>query len=531
MAQVKVAAEVHTKEADVAEGLFFTAFKALVDICAKVGLLFAAFLTVPACTPEASDSGTPTQRPNIVVLFADDMGYGDLSSYGHPYIRTPEIDELARQGQRWTDFYVAASVCSPSRGALLTGRLPVRTGIYGNAIRVYFPGEPWGMPSSEITMAEALQDRGYKTGMFGKWHLGDGADALPTRHGFDEWFGVPYSNDMNWIGEPDFDALVKLSMSGDLEKQAMYFERRSAKYAAPDESYWEAPLITSRKEAREFVDSTEQPVAQSTLTKRYTEEAIKFINKSGDDPFFLYVPYTMPHTPLFRSAEFEGKSLGGRYGDVVEEIDWSVGAIQDALKKAGVLENTLVVFSSDNGPWLKMHEEGGLAGLLRHGKGTTFEGGVRVPTVFSWPGTLASGVVSEIGSTLDLFATVMALTKMPEDAKVTSGVDGFDLTATLLEKTASPRQEMPFYRGGDLYAYRKGPWKMHFITEGAYDQGEKRTKHNIPQLYHLLRDPSERFDVAEKYPEVMADLLAAVANHQKSINIQPPLFDRRLMPR
>ncbi len=531
MARVKV--EVNAENLRGAGGLFSMAIKTPVNFCAKLGLLLAALVATAACAPQASNSSgtTPAQRPNIVVLFADDMGYGDLSSYGHPYIRTPEIDELARQGQRWTDFYVASSVCSPSRGALLTGRLPVRTGIYGNAIRVYFPDEPWGMPSSEVTLAEALQDRGYKTGMFGKWHLGDGPDALPTRHGFDEWFGVPYSNDMNWVGEPDFEALVKLSMSGDVEKQAMYFARRAAKYARPEESYWEAPLITSTKQAGEFVDATEQPAKQSTLTKRYTEEAIKFISKSGDEPFFLYVPYTMPHTPLFRSPEFEGRSLGGRYGDVVEEIDWSVGAIQDALKKAGVLENTLVVFSSDNGPWLKMHEEGGRAGLLRHGKGTTFEGGMRVPTVFSWPGTLPSGVVSEIGSTLDLFATVMALTKMPEDVDVTTGVDGFDLTATLLEKAASPRQEMPFYRGGSLYAYRKGPWKMHFITEGAYDQGEKRTKHNIPQLYHLLRDPSERFDVSEKYPEVMADLLAAAAEHQQSVDIQPPLFDRRLMPR
>ena len=236
MARVKV--EVNAENLAEAGGLFSKVITAPVTVCAKLGLLLAALVATSACAPQASNSSktTPAQRPNIVVLFADDMGYGDLSSYGHPYIRTPEIDELARQGQRWTDFYVASSVCSPSRGALLTGRLPVRTGIYGNAIRVYFPDEPWGLPSSEVTLAEALQDRGYKTGMFGKWHLGDGPNALPTRHGFDEWFGVPYSNDMNWVGEPDFEALVKLSMSGDVEKQAMYFARRAAKYATPKES-------------------------------------------------------------------------------------------------------------------------------------------------------------------------------------------------------------------------------------------------------------------------------------------------------
>jgi uncharacterized sulfatase len=499
----------------------------------RLFLMASGLLCLSACGVNSLDTikGKKSKRLNIVVLFADDLGYGDLSAYGHPYIRTPQIDELARQGQRWTDFYVAAPVCSPSRGALLTGRLPVRTGIYGKTIAVYFPDEPWGMPSEELTLAEALQARGYKTGMFGKWHLGDAPDALPTRHGFDEWFGVPYSNDMNWVGEPGFDELVQLSMTGDIESRTKYFARRAAKYAAPEEAYWEAPLITSRKQEGRVIDSTEQPVAQSTLTKRYTEEAISFIDKHSEDPFFLYVPYTMPHTPLFRSQPFVGKSLGGRYGDVVEEIDWSVGAIHDALERAGVAENTLLIFTSDNGPWLTMKEEGGRAGLLRDGKGTTFEGGMRVPTVFSWPGTLPSGVVSEIGSTLDLFATVMALTKMPEDKVVTTGIDGFDLTPTLLGETTSPRQEVPYYRGGELYAYRKGPWKMHFITQGAYSQPPERTEHNIPQLYHLHRDPSERFDVAEQYPKVVAEILSAVASHQESIDIQPPLFDRRLSPR
>ena len=315
-----------------------------------------------------------TSKPNVVIMFADDLGYGDLGSFGHPYIRTPNIDTLAAEGQRWTDFYVAAPVCSPSRAALLTGRLPVRSGLYGNAIRVFFPDEPGGFPDAEVTLAEALKEHGYATGMFGKWHLGDAPHALPTRHGFDEWVGVPYSNDMNWVGEPDFEALVKLNMSGDLEQRAAIYARRAAKYAAPEKEHFAAPLFFSKVTPDGFKDSVEQPTDQTLLTQRATAAATDFIQRHADKPFFLYLPYSMPHTPLFRSEEFAGRSLGGRYGDVVEEIDASVGAVREALAQAGVLENTLIVFTSDNGPWLFMREEGGVSGLLRDGKGTTFEG-------------------------------------------------------------------------------------------------------------------------------------------------------------
>ena len=232
----------------------------------------------------------------------------------------------------------------------------------------------------------------------------------------------------------------------------------------------------------------------------------------------------MPHTPLFRSDAFAGHSLGGRYGDVVEEIDASVGAIHDAIEAAGVLDNTLIVFTSDNGPWLFMREEGGVAGLLRNGKGTTFEGGVRVPTVFYWPGTVKPEVVSDIGSATDLFSTVMALVGV--DAP--SATDALDLSPRLLGDGASPRTEMPYYRGGTLYAYRKGPWKMHFITEGAYGLPPERLQLEVPALYHLRRDPAERFDVAAQYPEAVADIQAAVEAHRAGLTIAPPLFDARL---
>ncbi len=464
--------------------------------------------------------------PNIVILFADDLGYGDVQSYGHPYIRTPHIDELATTGQRWTDFYAAAPVCSPSRAGLLTGRLPLRSGLYGRTIRVYFPGEPGGLPAAEVTMAEALQQRGYRTGIFGKWHLGDAPHALPTRHGFDEWLGVPYSNDMDWVGEPGFDELVAMSMRGDNEGRAEALAERAAKYADPQEAHHAAPLITSRRQQEGYIDSVEQPTIQANLTKRYTAAAVDFIKRNRDHPFLVYVPYTMPHTPLFRSTEFVGRSIGGRYGDVVEEIDWSVGQIRQALRAVGVENNTLVIFSSDNGPWLTMNEEGGRAGLLRDGKGTTFEGGMRVPTVFSWPGKLPAGVVSEIGSALDLFPTVMALS----GSNVATGVDGKDLSDTLLGKAPSPRKELAYYRAGVLYAYRYGPWKLHFITEGAYGLPPQRTEHEQPLLFHLHRDPSERFDVAAANPDVVAEIQKAVAKHKRSMVPAAPLFDARLTP-
>ena len=464
--------------------------------------------------------------PNIVILFADDLGYGDVQSYGHPYIRTPHIDDLARSGQRWTDFYVAAPVCSPSRGALLTGRLPLRSGLYGRTIRVYFPNEPGGMPEAEVTMAEALQQRGYRTGIFGKWHLGDAPHALPTRHGFDEWLGVPYSNDMDWVGEPGFEELVAMSARGDTEGREQAFARRAAKYANPQESDYAAPLISSRRQQDGYEDSVEQPTVQANLTKRYTEAAVDFIERNRDQPFLLYLPYTMPHTPLFRSSEFVGKSMGGRYGDVVEEIDWSVGQIRQALRAAGIENNTLVIFSSDNGPWLTMNEEGGRAGLLRDGKGTTFEGGMRVPTVFSWPGKLPAGVVSDIGSALDLFPTVMTLA----GSDVRTGVDGMDLSDALFGKAPSPRNELAYYRAGVLYAYRYGPWKLHLITEGAYGLPPVRTEHEQPLLFNLHRDPSERFDVAAANPQIVAQIQAAVARHRQQMVPAAPLFDARLTP-
>ncbi|MDA0689644.1 MAG: sulfatase [Proteobacteria bacterium] len=489
-----------------------------------VSLMLLAML-FNACSPgqNAASNSTPDRLPNIVILFADDLGYGDLSSYGHPYIRTPELDFLAQHGQRWTDFYVAAPVCSPSRAALLTGRLPVRTGLYGQNIGVFFPDEPGGFPDSELSLAEALKERGYVSGIFGKWHLGDAPHAWPTQHGFDAWLGVPYSNDMDWAGDPDFDAMRALGLgsAADQAERSQILATRPGKYANPLPEYFNTPLISSVAGGDSQV---EQPTDQATLTRRYTEAAIEFMENNVDSPFLVYLPYTMPHTPLFRSTEFEGHSLFGRYGDVIEEIDWSVGEIRRALENLDVADNTLIVFTSDNGPWLTMYEEGGSAGLLRMGKGSTFEGGMRVPAYFYWPGRIQPGIVSEIGSTLDLFATTMNLAGLDN----VTGIDGFDLSETLFDGAQSPRNEMPYYRRGVLYAYRVGQWKLHYLLEGAYGQPPERTILATPELYNLRRDPSEKFNVAAQNPDVVAEIEAAVARHREGLEIAPPAFDARL---
>ena len=468
-------------------------------------------------------------KPNIVILFADDLGYGDLGAFGHPYIRTPNLDQMAAEGQRWTDFYVAAPVCSPSRAALLTGRLPVRTGQYGDRLGVYFPNEKAGFPEAETTLAEMLKAQGYRTGIFGKWHLGDAHHAWPTRHGFDEWLGIPYSNDMDWEGEPTVDEMIALSAAGKTEALAASRVRRVARYADPKQGMWNVPLLKSQLKSsingQTFVDEVvRKPAFQASTTQDYTQAALDFVKAADGAPFLLYLPYSMPHTPLFRSESFVGKSLGGRYGDVIEEIDWSVGQILKHLRDNDLAENTLVVFSSDNGPWLSMGVEGGRPGLLNNGKGTTYEGGMRVPTIFWWPETLLTGVSSEMGSTLDLYRTVASLATGDGQR----GVDGFDLTATLTEGAPSPRTQMPFYRGSQLYAYRSGPWKLHFVTEGRYGLPPVRTEHETPVLFHLGRDPSERFDVAAQNPEVVTRIVSEVALHRAQLNVKKPAMDGRL---
>jgi uncharacterized sulfatase len=294
---------------------------------------------------------------------------------------------------------------------------------------------------------------------------------------------------------------------------------RTAAYYAPKPEYWDVPLMRNG-------EVIEQPVDHTKLTKLYTEEAVRYIEQNADQPFFLYVAHSLPHIPLARSEEFVNHSAGGMYGDVIEELDWSVGAILDALRSAGIERNTLVLFTSDNGPWLPFRAHGGSAGALREGKGTTWEGGVRTPAIFSWPGTLPPGTVTEPGSGLDLLATAAGLAgaALPRDR----ALDSFDLSPVLTGAGPSPRRRLFYYWDSELRAVREGDYKLHFITSGAYGEGEPRTVHDPPLLFDLAADPGERFDIAAQHPDVVARLIATAAEHRRTVEPSPPLFDALL---
>jgi uncharacterized sulfatase len=440
------------------------------------------------------------RRPNIVVIFADDLGYGDIGAFGAPSVRTPHLDALAAAGQKWTNFYVQP-VCSPSRAALLTGRLPVRNGMYGvprgTAPQVFRDNAAEGLPSEEITVAELLRGAGYRAAMVGKWHLGHLPQFLPTQQGFDYWFGLPYSHDMRMT----------------VPRDAGF---RTAAYYDPKPEYWDVPLMRNG-------EVIERPVDHRSLTKRYTEEAVRYIEQNAGQPFFLYVAHSLPHIPLARSAEFVDHSDGGMYGDVIEELDWSVGRIVDALRAAGLERDTLLLFTSDNGPWLPFRHHAGSAGPLREGKGTTWEGGVRAPAIFSWPGTIPPGTVTDLGSGLDLLATAAALAgaELPRDRPL----DSVDLTPALEGTGPSPRTQLFYYWDSELRAVRDNRYKLHFITSGAYGEGDPRTVHAEPLLFDLAEDPGERFDVAADHSDVVARLVAAADAHRKTVAPAPALFD------
>ncbi len=443
----------------------------------------------PAATDPKSAGGEKAFRPNIVVIFCDDLGYGDLACFGNPTIATPELDRMASEGMKFTQFYSAAPVCTPSRAALLTGRLPLRSGMCSNKRRVLFPDSKGGLPADEVTLAEVLRSQGYATACVGKWHLGHLPQFLPTQHGFDSYFGIPYSNDMDRVAD---------SPQG------------RAAFLDPKIGYWNVPLLRDDQ-------VIERPADQRTMTRRYTEVAAKFITQNRGQPFFLYLPHSMPHVPLFRSETFANRSRRGLYGDVIEEIDWSVGRILETLRSLQLDERTLVFFTSDNGPWLIFNEQGGTAGQLRDGKGSTWEGGMREPTLAWWPGTIPGGTVCrDVASTMDIFATACALAgaELPTERTL----DSYDLSAALRGEGKSSRELLFYYRGYNLMAVRKGPWKLHLMTQDAYGAGARQpVKHDPPILYHLERDPSERFDVAAGHPDVVQAILADIAAHRERL--------------
>ncbi|MFT5129139.1 MAG: arylsulfatase A [Rhodothermales bacterium] len=432
--------------------------------------------------------------PNLVIIYCDDLGWGDLGCFGNPTIQTPHLDQMAAQGQKWTQFYVAAPVCTPSRAGLMTGRYPIRNGMTSAKRVVFFPDSGSGLLPEEVTIAEMLKEQGYATGMFGKWHLGHLPQFQPTNQGFDTYYGIPYSNDMDRISGPNYRK-----------------EATDPSFLTKTEHY-NVPLIHDGKEIA-------RPADQHTITKAYTEKTIAFIEANKDNPFFVYLPHSMPHIPLFASENFVGRSKRGLYGDVIEEIDWSVGQVLSTLRRLKLAENTMVMFCSDNGPWLTFKTHGGSAGPLRAGKGTTFEGGQRVPTIFWWPGTIpAASVVTDIGSATDMMATLATICggKAPSDRTL----DSLDLTPALKGTGESPRDDFFYWTRAELHAVRSGPWKLHLKQREPINYGRAVILPK-PQLFHLEHDISEAYDVASSHPEIVAKLLAMADAHKAQIAPYP----------
>jgi arylsulfatase A-like enzyme len=394
-----------------------------------------------------------SRPPNFIVIFTDDQGYQDVGCFGSPDIATPNLDRMAAEGVRFTDFYTAAPVCSPARAAILTGCYPPRVGV----TKVLFPNSRVGLNPDEITIADLLRTRGYATACVGKWHLGHLPEFLPTRQGFDSYFGIPYSNDMK-----------------------------------------PTPLMRD-------TSVVEEPARQETLTRRYTEEAVRFIAANRKRPFFVYLAHTFPHVPLHAAAAFKGKSRRGRYGDTIEEIDWGVGELIRCLKKLGLDRDTLIVFTSDNGPWLGKGKNGGSALPLRGGKFSTWEGGMRMPTIMRWPGTMPAGkTCREVAATIDLLPTFAALARarLPTDRVI----DGRNILPLIQkpERAKSPHQGFYYYKGGNLQAVRSGTWKL-------------RKEGRAPALYDLARDIGEEKDVSAQNPAVARQLQAMMSQFNKSL--------------
>jgi len=456
----------------------------------RISFSILVLLLFAGCNRETAQRADD-QKPNVVVIFIDDEGYGDVGCFGATGYETPHLDQMAANGMKFTNFYSAQPVCSASRAGLMTGCYPNRIGFSG----ALFPGNKVGINADEYTMAEMFKDQGYATACFGKWHLGWQKEFLPLQHGFDEYTGLPYSNDMwprdNVTGERFPDDHRKSEMP-------------------------ELPLIEGEEVARRVVSMQ----GQDSLTTLYTEKAVDFINRKAGEPFFLYVPHSMGHVPLGVSDKFRGKSEQGFYGDVMMEIDWSVGEILGALKANGIEENTIVVFTTDNGPWLNYGNHAGSAGGLREGKTTSWEGGQRVPFIVQWPGKVPAGkVCNKLGCAIDL---------LPTFASITGGtlsdneIDGVDISSLFMgDFSGDPRETILYYFGrNNLNGVRKGNWKLvlphtwrSYNTEPGMDgYGGRRIEMTVeaPELYNMMRDPGEQYNVAAYHPEKVEELMKVV---------------------
>ncbi len=446
-------------------------------------LLGAVFAALPAVAGDA-------KRTNVIVILADDLGWGDLGCYGHPKFKTPHLDQLAKEGARLTHFMTCMPYCAPTRGALLTGRYPFRNGLTLNPRPATDPTGPGsdhvGLDTSEVTLAQVFRDAGYATGCVGKWHLGHQPQFRPLKRGFDDYYGILYSNDMHRVELFDGDRMA------------------------------------------------EYPVVQATLTRRYTERALTFLDRNKGRPFFLYLPHAMPHKPLAVSEAFYGKSGAGLYGDTLAELDWSVGQLLAKLKELGLERNTLVLFTSDNGPWY-----GGSAGGLRGMKGQSWEGGYRVPLLARWPGKIPAGHVShEPAVIMDLFTTALVAAGVAPPKGVV--LDGKDIMPLLTSAAKSPHEAIFGMRGDTLATVRSGPWKLHLVPPGPkmakafkpddpwvdprrpdgvrilapYEQAHPSAFPGVQTgdtftgvgLFNLERDPAEQHNVSDKHPEVVARL-------------------------
>ncbi|UCC97554.1 MAG: sulfatase [Phycisphaerales bacterium] len=433
-----------------------------------------ASLAMPGCMGSNQGSALGPDKPNFIIIFTDDQGYQDVGCFGSSSIKTPNLDRMAAEGMKFTDFYAAASVCSPSRAALLTGCYPPRVGI----TKVLFPRDNIGLNPEEATIADVLGGQGYATACVGKWHLGHLPSFLPTNNGFDSYFGIPYSNDMDGV-----------------EGKNKNLDRA---WRQKDYSPWNVPLMCDGQ-------VIERPADQTKLIERYTDDAVTFIHENRDRPFFLYLPHTMPHIPLFVSDGFYVEDVQKAYKATIEQIDFSIGRVLVALKEAGVDRKTLVVFTSDNGPWLGKKHYGGCALPLRDGKFSTYEGGMREPCIMRWPGRIPAGkVCSELCGTIDLLPTLARLAgaEMPA-ARVIDGLDIWPLMAG--EPGAkSPHEAFFYYRGASLEAVRSGKWKLRRV--------KKKT-----ELYNLKADISEKNNVAGTHPDLVKRLTGLMQKFDRDL--------------